>query len=142
MTIAKDENDPYERIIQTMKKEYVHSIPLVDGKVSEAYCCSILKPITRYEDKFEHSIAKANYISKVDQELCKGCELCAKRCPFEAITIKDEKAFVDDRKCYGCGVCAVTCPTEAIKLHRFEHSHIFESGMEMMAQMKKDNLEN
>ena len=107
-----------------------------------ACCCSVLKPITRYEDKFEHSIAKANYISKVDQELCKGFGLCAKRCPFEAITIEDEKAAVDAQKCYGCGVCAVTCPTEAIRLHRFERSHIFESGMQMMGQMKKDNQEN
>ena len=37
MTIVEDKNDPYERIIQTMKKEYIHSIPLVDGKVSESF---------------------------------------------------------------------------------------------------------
>lgn len=107
-----------------------------------ACCCSILKPITRYEDQYLNSIAKANYISKVNQELCKGCGLCAKRCPFTAIKIENEKASVEEEKCYGCGVCAVTCPTEAIKLHRFERSHIFETGMAMMAQMKKDNQES
>jgi ferredoxin/DNA-binding Lrp family transcriptional regulator len=102
-------------------------------------CCSILRGMTRFEDKNENCTAKSNYISQVNQDLCKGCELCVKRCPFKAITIDNEKSFVDPNKCYGCGVCAVTCPTGAIKLHRTERSHIYENPLELLGKIYKEN---
>jgi len=102
-------------------------------------CCSLLRGMTRFEDKNENCTAKSNYISQVNQDLCKGCELCVKRCPFKAITIDNEKSFVDPNKCYGCGVCAVTCPTGAIKLHRTERSHIYENPLELMDKIYREN---
>lgn len=101
-------------------------------------CCSLMRGMTRFEDKNEHCSAKSNYISKVDQDLCKGCGLCAKRCIFKAITV-DEKSYVDPKKCYGCGVCAVTCPTSAIKLHREERSEILENFKELTERVYDEN---
>ena len=105
-------------------------------------CCSVLRQVTRFEEKNKDCISKANYISKVNKDLCSGCGLCAKRCPFTAIKIKEEKAVVKASECFGCGICAVTCPTEAIKLHRLERSHIFDNTIELMNTIKEENKDN
>ncbi|MBD3229364.1 MAG: hypothetical protein GF329_14360 [Candidatus Lokiarchaeota archaeon] len=105
-------------------------------------CCSLLRGITRFEDKNEDCVAKSNYISKVDQELCKGCGNCEKRCVFNAITISDGKAKVDTSKCYGCGSCAIKCPTNAIKLHKKEHNKIFDNFMVLMNTIYEENRAN
>jgi len=102
-------------------------------------CCALLRGITRFEDKNENCIAKSNYLAEVNQNLCKGCGLCEERCPFNAISMKDDKSNVDGDKCYGCGVCAVTCPTEAIKLHRIERSHLYKTPIELMQKIYKEN---
>ncbi len=104
-------------------------------------CCSLLKGMTRFEDPNENCAAKANYLSSVNADLCKGCGLCKKRCVFGAVQIDDEKARVTAGKCFGCGVCAVTCRTEAIRLTRIERSHIYENPRELMAKIHAENRE-
>jgi Pyruvate/2-oxoacid:ferredoxin oxidoreductase delta subunit/DNA-binding Lrp family transcriptional regulator len=101
-------------------------------------CCSLMRGMTRFEDKNHNCSAKSNYISKVNQDTCKGCGLCVKRCIFKAITLED-KAEVNPDKCYGCGVCAVTCPTEAIKLHREERSEILGNFKELTEKIYQEN---
>lgn len=105
-------------------------------------CCSLLRGITRFEDKNEDCVAKSNYVSEVDQELCKGCGNCEKRCAFNAITISDGKASVDQTKCYGCGSCAIKCPTGAIKLHRKERTEIFENFLGLFNTIYEENRTN
>jgi len=104
-----------------------------------ACCCALLRGITRFEDKNENCTARSNYMSIVEQDLCKGCGLCVKRCPFQAVTIENGKSIVKNEKCYGCGLCAVTCPTGAIKLHRLERSHIFNDVAELMKKIYHEN---
>lgn len=45
---------------------------------------------------------------------CIGCSKCFKVCPFEAITIENNLAYIDDDKCRLCRKCVVVCPTSAI----------------------------
>lgn len=104
-----------------------------------ACCCSLLRGLTRFEDKNENCTARSNYESAVNQDKCKGCGLCAKRCPFNAILVENKKARVITAKCYGCGVCAVTCPTEAIKLYRTERSNILENFKELTDKVYQEN---
>lgn len=104
-------------------------------------CCSILRGMTRFEDKNQNCVAKSNYVSKVDRDLCKACELCIERCPFDAITLVDEKANVTQKKCYGCGVCAVTCPTEAIRLYREERNEMYPNPLVLQNTIYKENRE-
>ncbi len=51
----------------------------------------------------------------IDPELCKGCTLCAKKCPVDAITGERKGAHVIDAdKCMKCGVCAEACKFDAV----------------------------
>ena len=45
---------------------------------------------------------------------CTGCTKCFKVCPFEAITMGNNLAFIDSEKCKLCRKCVVECPTNAI----------------------------
>lgn len=49
----------------------------------------------------------------VNEERCKGCGLCVKNCPLEAIELTEKKARIEDR-CASCGVCIRVCPFQAI----------------------------
>ena len=102
-------------------------------------CCSLLRGITRFEDKNENCTAKANYLAAVDPDLCQGCGLCQERCVFEAVKMDGEIALVSPDKCFGCGVCAVTCPEKAIALRRIERSHIYDNVLELGIKMYTEN---
>lgn len=48
------------------------------------------------------------------KEKCKGCSICVKNCPFQAI-VMEEKLAVIGSACTGCGVCVDKCPFKAIE---------------------------
>lgn len=51
----------------------------------------------------------------IDPEKCKGCGLCAKICPAEAISgNKKEPHEIDTSKCIKCGTCIEKCKFDAI----------------------------
>lgn len=50
---------------------------------------------------------------KILQEKCKGCKLCLKSCPFEAIDMVNKVAVINE-KCTACGACIEACPFDAI----------------------------
>ncbi len=52
----------------------------------------------------------------IDPELCKGCSLCARSCPVNAIEGKIKEPYViNQEKCIKCGACVSTCKFKAIK---------------------------
>lgn len=56
--------------------------------------------------KFYHSV-------RLDQELCMGCINCIKRCPTQAIRVRNRKAQINEKFCIDCGECIRVCPHHA-----------------------------
>ena len=57
-----------------------------------------------------HSAGKPH----VDQNLCIGCQMCAKICAHDAPEFENKKATINHDKCVGCGRCIGICPKDAI----------------------------
>ncbi len=49
----------------------------------------------------------------IDIDKCEGCEECLSSCPFDAIVIKEGKAFINEY-CQACMACISVCPEGAI----------------------------
>ncbi|MCX7779498.1 MAG: NADH-quinone oxidoreductase subunit NuoF [Negativicutes bacterium] len=83
----------------------------------------VLSTLRYFRDEYEaHIHAKrcpAGACSKLAgftiTELCKGCSLCKKSCPVDAIS-GEVKALhvIDQAKCIKCGACIAKCPFKAI----------------------------
>jgi NADP-reducing hydrogenase subunit HndC len=51
----------------------------------------------------------------INPDTCKGCGICAKKCPADAISGEKKKPYnIDTAKCIKCGACIEACPFGAI----------------------------
>ena len=57
---------------------------------------------------------------------CKGCTNCIKRCPTEAIRVRNGHAIIKEEKCIDCGECIRVCPYQA-KRATFDKFEGFEN---------------
>jgi 2-oxoglutarate ferredoxin oxidoreductase subunit delta len=63
---------------------------------------------------------------EINQEVCKGCELCISFCPKKTIAASGKlnaagygpASFDSVGECTGCAVCALVCPEVAIEVYR------------------------
>ncbi|HPT67810.1 MAG TPA: [Fe-Fe] hydrogenase large subunit C-terminal domain-containing protein [Bacillota bacterium] len=49
----------------------------------------------------------------LDEDKCKGCTNCIKRCPTEAIRVRNGRAFILTERCIDCGECIRICENHA-----------------------------
>lgn len=50
---------------------------------------------------------------RLNKDLCKGCINCIKRCPTQAIRVRNDKAVIKNEFCIDCGECIRICPYHA-----------------------------
>ena len=89
---------PVLSTLSTFRDEYIEHI--VDKKCRAKTCTALRKYV-------------------INPDLCKGCSKCAKVCPFEAITVENNVAYIDFTKCKLCKKCVAECPTGAIHAVNF-----------------------
>lgn len=58
-------------------------------------------------------MSKVHHSVTLQTELCKGCTHCIKRCPTEAIRVRNGKAVIKSERCIDCGECIRVCPYQA-----------------------------
>jgi NADP-reducing hydrogenase subunit HndC len=88
--------NPVLSTLQYFKDEYIAH---VRDKVCPAGVCKAL----------------VNYY--IDPAKCKGCSLCARKCPADAISGEIKSPFViDTNKCLKCGACIERCKFGAISI--------------------------
>ncbi len=57
-------------------------------------------------DTYFHSV-------RLDKDKCRGCTNCIKRCPTQAIRVREGKAHIVKERCIDCGECIRVCPHHA-----------------------------
>lgn len=65
-------------------------------------------------------------VAKVSFNLCTGCGMCVDVCPYDALSLKDNKAEVNEVLCEGCGTCSATCLRAAIEVKNITPVQIYE----------------
>ncbi len=86
--------NPVLSTLKYFREEYLEH---VNEKVCKTGECKALAKIQIHEDK------------------CKGCGMCKRNCPVEAISGEPGKVHhIDEAKCIKCGTCISVCPFHAI----------------------------
>ena len=57
---------------------------------------------------YQHSVS-------LETDKCRGCTHCLKRCPTEAIRVRNGHAVINSNICIDCGECIRVCPYQAKK---------------------------
>ncbi|MBO5954400.1 MAG: DUF362 domain-containing protein [Clostridia bacterium] len=103
-----DFNKPYKAVGEKIEKFKVEDFGLV-----EFDCFKEIKQPAGYFKSHQQRVM-------IDKNKCKGCKICSKICPTNAIMMKYDKngelyAEVDYKKCIFCNKCITACPYNVVE---------------------------
>ncbi len=88
-----------------------------------------------YERRCPAGVCQELRLFRIDQEFCKGCMLCLKRCPSGAVIGEAKKAhYILADKCIGCGACADVCRSDAVRIMSWEELDEMEAAGDLAAE--------
>ena len=66
-------------------------------------------------------------ISEIDEELCTGCRQCEEVCPYNTLSLDEEKNVmtVNETICKGCGACSAACPSGAASMKHYRDLQVY-----------------
>ncbi len=79
----------------------------------------------------------------VDEEKCTICGICARVCPYSAISIDVKNripAKVMEAACHGCGACSAECPFDAITMKHFSDEQIISMVENYFAEKQDEKI--
>jgi len=79
-------------------------------------CCGILAGIKKHPKPAV--IVSSPFICSADKDKCIGCGVCVRRCPMDAVELRNDKVLLNSDRCIGCGLCVSTCLGDALSLRR------------------------
>jgi ferredoxin len=98
----------------------LHSIWTFQTPFTAAICncnlasgCMAMRMTAGYDVKV---MWRGEDVAVLDAEKCTACGRCAKRCPFDAISVSPGAVTIPAEKCWGCGICRSACTKHAITL--------------------------
>ncbi len=101
-----------------------HSPKYLDESIAQA-CAAAARAATVLSKK---TLEMEGIVANVNEDLCSGCRICEKLCPYGAVEITDKdgkpSAHVLEALCKGCGACGTACPTKAITMGHFTTEEI------------------
>lgn len=81
--------------------------------------------------------------STVHEDKCTSCGICAKVCPYNAITVDKKNkrpAVVIKAACAGCGTCSAECPFDAIEMNHFSDTQILSQVHATLEKEPKEKV--
>lgn len=72
-------------------------------------------------------MAKVQGVVVINEERCKGCDLCVVACPANVLQLQSMEvndrgyhfaSMVNPEECIGCASCALVCPDGCIEVYR------------------------
>ena len=100
-------------------------LPVVNDKCVSCGACVKACPRSIIELRTKGKKDRRIFVSCINKEkggpakkncsvACIGCSKCQQVCPYDAITIENNLAYIDFEKCKLCRKCVEVCPTDAI----------------------------